>query len=198
MLESMTTNKRPTRAEATDVSNAIINGTDCVMLSGESAMGNYPVESVEMLAKIAVAVEPERLQISVKEMFRGIDLTEKIRPEHLIAGSVEASLEFVTPAAVFVPTRTGATARSIGRFRLPVWIIAVSSQEATCQNLQFSYGVFPVLEKDHPENWRPYVKEWLQRQEIPGDIVVLTEGPSKKHPDANHRMEIIDLRPPEK
>jgi pyruvate kinase len=198
MLESMITNKRPTRAEATDVSNAIINGTDCVMLSGESAMGDYPVESVAMLAKIAVAVEPERLQISVKEMFRGIDLMGKMRPEHLIAGSVEASLEFVTPAAVFVPTRTGATARSIGRFRLPVWIIAVSSQEATCQNLQFSYGIFPVLEKDHPENWKQYVKEWLQRLDIPGDIVVLTEGPSKKHPDANHRMEIIDLRSSEK
>jgi pyruvate kinase len=115
-------------------------------------------------------------------------------PEHLIAGSVEASLEFVTPAAVFVPTRTGATARSIGRFRLPVWIIAVSSQETTCQNLQFSYGVFPVLEKDHPEHWKPYVKEWLLRHGLPGNIVVLTEGPSKKHPDANHRMEIIDLR----
>ncbi len=194
MLESMITNKRPTRAEATDVSNAIINGTDCVMLSGESAMGEYPVESVMMLAKIAAAVEPERRQIPVKEMLQGIDLTGKIKPEHIIAGSVEASLEFVTPAAVFVPTRTGATARSIGRFRLPVWIIAVSSQEATCQNLQFSYGVFPVLEKDHPENWKSYVKEWLQRNGMQGDIVILTEGPSKKHPDANHRMEIIDLR----
>ena len=193
MLESMTTNKRPTRAEATDVSNAIINGTDCVMLSGESAMGNYPVESVTMLAKIAAAVEPERRQISLKEMFQGIDLTGRMKPEHVIAGSVEASLEFVTPAAVFVPTRTGATARSVGRFRLPVWIIAVSSQEATCQNLQFSYGVYPVCEKEHPENWKPYVKEWLQRHNIPGDIVVLTEGPSIKHPDANHRMEIIDL-----
>jgi pyruvate kinase len=198
MLESMTTNMRPTRAEATDVSNAIINGTDCVMLSGESAMGDYPVESVTMLAKIAVAVEPERHQIPVKEMFHGIDLADKIKPEHLIAGSVEASLEYVTPAAVFVPTKTGATARSIGRFRLPVWIIAVSSHEATCQNLQFSYGIFPVYEKNHPENWKPYVKEWLQRQRIPGDIVVLTEGPSTKHPDANHRMEIIDLRSPEK
>jgi pyruvate kinase len=194
MLESMTTNKRPTRAEATDVSNAIINGTDCVMLSGESAMGNYPVESVMMLAKIAVAVEPERHQIPVKEMFPGIDLRGKIKPEQLIAGSVEATLEYVTPAAVFVPTRTGATARSIGRFRLPVWIIAVSSREATCQNLQFSYGVFPVHEQDHPENWKPYVEGWLEHHGIQGDIVVLTEGPSTKHPDANHRMEIIDLR----
>jgi pyruvate kinase len=198
MLESMTTNKRPTRAEATDVSNAIINGTDCVMLSGESAMGNYPVESVMMLAKIAAAVEPERHQIPVKDMFQGIDLTGKIKPEHLIAGSVEATLEYVTPAAVFVPTRTGATARSIGRFRLPVWIIAVSSQEATCQNLQFSYGVYSVHEKDHPENWKSYVKQWLQGHGIQGDIVVLTEGPSTKHPDANHRMEIIDLRSSEK
>jgi len=198
MLESMTTNKRPTRAEATDVSNAIINGTDCVMLSGESAMGNYPVESVMMLAKIAAAVEPERHQIPVKEMFQGIDLTGKIKPEHLIAGSVEATLEYVTPAAVFVPTRTGATARSIGRFRLPVWIIAVSSQEATCQNLQFSYGVYPVHEKDHPENWKSYVREWLERHGIQGNIVILTEGPSSKHPDANHRMEIIDLRSPGK
>jgi pyruvate kinase len=51
-----------------------------------------------------------------------------------------------------------------------------------------------VLEKDHPENWRPYVKKWLQQHEIPRDIVVLTEGPSKKHPNANHRMEIIDQR----
>jgi pyruvate kinase len=111
---------------------------------------------------------------------------------------VEATLEYVTPAAVFVPTRTGATARSIGRFRLPVWIIAVSSREATCQNLQFSYGVYPVHEKDHPEHWKPYVKEWLQHHGIQGDIVVLTEGPSTKHPDANHRMEIIDLRSSEK
>jgi pyruvate kinase len=198
MLESMTTNKRPTRAEATDVSNAIINGTDCVMLSGESAMGDYPVESVTMLAKIAVAVEPERHQIPVRDMYRGVDLTDKIKPEHLIAGSVEASLAYVTPAAVFVPTRTGATARSIGRFRLPVWIIAVSSQEATCQNLQFSYGVFPVHEEDHPENWKLYVKEWLKGHGMKGDMVILTEGPSKKHPDANHRMEIIDLRSPKK
>ena len=194
MLESMITNKRPTRAEATDVSNAIINGTDCVMLSGESAMGDYPVESAMMLAKIAAAVEPERRQIPVKEMFEGIDLMGKIKPEHLIAGSVETSLELVTPAAVFVPTRTGATARSIDRFRLPVWIIAVSSEEATCQNLQFSFGVYPVCEKDHPEKWKPYVKEWLERLGLQGDIVVLTEGPSRKHPDTNHRMEVIDLR----
>ena len=193
MLESMITNKRPTRAEATDVSNAIINGTDCVMLSGESAMGSYPVESVTMLVKIAAAVEPELHQISVREMFHGIDIKNKVPPARLIDLSVESVLEYASPAAVFVPTRSGTTARSIGRFRLPVWVIAVSSQEATCQNLQFSYGVYPVHQKEHPENWKLYIKEWLKSKYITGDIVVMTEGPSSKHPDANYRMEIIDL-----
>lgn len=193
MLESMITNKRPTRAEATDVSNAIINGTDCVMLSGESAMGSYPVEAVTMLVKIAAAVEPERHQIPVREMFHGIDIKDKFPPARLIDLSVESVLRYASPAAVFVPTRSGATARSIGRFRVPVWVIAVSSQKATCQNLQFSYGVYPVYEKEHPENWKPYIKEWLKSNDITSDIVVMTEGPSSKHPDANYRMEIIDL-----
>lgn len=198
MLESMTLNRLPTRAEATDVANAILNGTDCVMLSGESAMGNYPVESVEMLARIAAAVEPDRHIVTVKEMFKGLDLTGKVRPEQLIAVSVEASLEYVTPAAVFIPTHTGATARSISRFRLPSWIVALSAQESTCQGLQFTYGVYPVHETGHPENWKPYVKEWLQRHEIKGDITVLTGGPSSMYPDANHRMEVIDLTSYEK
>ena len=100
MLESMITNKRPTRAEATDVSNAIINGTDCVMLSGESAMGDYPVESVTMLAKIATAVEPERRQIPVRELFQGIDIKDKVPPARLIDLSVETVLEYASPAAV--------------------------------------------------------------------------------------------------
>src|SRR5512136_2459793 len=114
MLESMTDNRRPTRAESTDVANAILDGTDCVMLSGESAMGKYPVDAVAMLAKIAASVEARRPSIEVKELYRGIDITGKIRPEHLVAIGVEACLEYVSPAAVFVPTHGGSTARSIG------------------------------------------------------------------------------------
>jgi pyruvate kinase len=106
MLESMTSHRLPTRAEATDVSNAILDGTDCVMLSGESAMGNYPVEAVAMLARIAAEVEPTRRHLSVKEMYAGLDLRGSIRPQHLISVSVEASLEYLSPAAVFVRTRT--------------------------------------------------------------------------------------------
>jgi pyruvate kinase len=193
MLESMTDNRRPTRAEATDVANAILDGTDCVMLSGESAMGKFPVDAVAMLSKIAASVEQRRPAIAVKELYQGVDITGKIRPEHLVAIGVEACLEYALPAAVFVPTRSGATARSIARFRFPVWTIAMSSQKATCQALQFSSGVYPIHEPDHPEDWKSYVGKWLRDHEVKGELVVLTEGPSTKHPEANHRMEIIDL-----
>ena len=193
MLESMTDNRRPTRAEATDVANAILDGTDCVMLSGESAMGKYPVDAVAMLAKIAVSVEAHRPITTVQEMFKGIDLRGRIRPDHLIAIGVEACLEYVTPAAVFVPTTSGATARSITRFRLPVWVVAVSPHETTCRQLQFSSGVYPMHESRTPDNWNTYVKKSVSALGFEGNIVILTEGPSPKHPETNHRVEIIDL-----
>ncbi len=194
MLESMIGNSRPTRAESTDVANAILDGTDCVMLSGESAMGSYPVEAVEMLGKIAVTVEPNRRPISAQKMIRGVELGKNVRPANLITIAVEECLKYVVPAAVFVPTHTGATARSLTRYRLPVWTVAISSLESTCQGLQFSYGVYPVLEKDHPENWKSYVTEWLALNELNGDFAILTEGPSLKFPENNNKMEIIDLR----
>lgn len=194
MLESMTGNSRPTRAEATDVANAILDGTDCVMLSAESAMGSYPVESTAMLSRIAAAIEPHRPVLTVSEMFKGVELKGTLRPSHLIALGVETSLEYVTPAAVFVPTRSGATARRIASFRLPVWIAAVSFQETTCRQLQFTSGVFPIHETEHPEDWKPFVERWLSEQGLSGDLVLLTEGPSTKHPDANYRMEVLEMR----
>ncbi len=127
-------------------------------------------------------------------MFPGLDLRGKLSPAHLIALSVEASLEYALPAAVFVPTRSGATARGIARFRLPAWIVGISSLDSTCQGLQFSYGVYPIHEPDHPEDWKGYIREWLGRNGVGGDLVLLTEGPSSKHPDSNHRLEIIDLK----
>ncbi len=195
MLESMTASRRPTRAESTDVANAILDGTDCVMLSGESAMGRYPVEAVEMLARIAAAVEPHRRRLGDGE---GEDAFAQgtRRLSDLLAWSVEGALRRVTPAAVFVPTRTGTTARNIARFRPPVWVVAVSSREATCRGLQFSCGVHPVHEPDHPDDWRAYARQWLCRHGMGGELVLLTEGPSSRHPDTNHRMELIDLGRP--
>jgi pyruvate kinase len=194
MLESMTANRRPTRAESTDVANAILDGTDCVMLSGESAMGRYPVESVRMLSRIAAAIEPYRTSMPIREALRASREDDEIKLKDLIAMSVETTLRRVTPPTVIVPTRSGATARSITRFRLPSWITAVSSQPKTCQDLMFSYGVFPVCETDHPEDWKLWARKWLEKKEVSGDLVVMTEGPSSKHPERNIRMEIIDLR----
>ena len=194
MLESMTENRRPTRAEATDVSNAVLDGTDCVMLSGESAMGKYPVDAVEILVKISAEVEAQKRQISVRDLYQGIDIRSSLKQAHLIAIAVEASLEYADPAAVFAPTHSGATARSLSRFRFPEWIIGISSNEATCQGLVFSSGVYPVFNEDHPKDFTPFVRAWIKENGIPGDIAVLTEGPSESHPEANHRMEIIDLK----
>jgi pyruvate kinase len=194
MLESMTTHRRPTRAEATDVANAILDGTDCVMLSGESAMGEYPVEAVAMLAKIAAAIEPHRTIYSSRPVLQTNRKDDPIKIQDLIASSVETTLDRITPATVVVPTHSGATARSITRFKLPVWITAVSSQEKTVQDLMFSYGVWPVHEPHHPEDWKSWINNWLQLNDIKKDLVVLTEGPSATHPNRNNRMEIIDLR----
>ncbi|WP_027716605.1 pyruvate kinase [Desulfuromonas sp. TF] len=194
MLESMTESRRPTRAEATDVANAILDGTDCVMLSAESAMGKYPVDAVAMLSRIAAAVEPRKQPITVEGLFEGVDLKGRLKPAHLIAVAVEASIKYASPAAVFVPTHSGATARSLSLFRLPVWVAAVSSSERTCQGLAFSYGVYPVYEPYHPEDWDSFVRSWLERHQVGGDMAILTEGPSRKHPEGRNRMEIMDLR----
>ena len=193
MLESMTSSRRPTRAEATDAANAILDGTDCVMLSGESAIGRYPVEATAMLARIAAATEPALAGYAVADLLRSQRREDRVRLTDLISMSVRTTVDRVTPAAVFVPTRSGATARIIARFRLPVWIVAVSAVEATCRRLQFSWGVHGVHEPDHPEDWKGYIGRWLSDHGVPGNLAVLTEGPSARHPEANHRMEIVDL-----
>ncbi|MBW1901655.1 MAG: pyruvate kinase [Deltaproteobacteria bacterium] len=193
MLESMTNTRRPTRAEATDVANAILDGTDCVMLSGESAMGKYPVDAARMLAKIAAAIEPHRTSYRLQEELRTYGRDRNVSVPDLIALSVETTLARSSPATVIIPTLSGATARSIARFRLPVWITSVSPDKAVCQGLQFSYGVYPVHEPEYPEDWNKFARDWLRSQGMTERLVVLTEGPSPMHPEANHRMEIIDF-----
>lgn len=193
MLESMAVSRLPTRAEATDVANAILDGTDCVMLSAESAIGAFPVESVAMLARIAAEVEPSRRQLSVRELFAGIDLTGKILPLHLISVGVEASLEYLKPAAVVVRTESGASARRLSAFRLPVWIAAPGSNAQVCRNLLFSYGVAPAQVPLPPPSWSEYVRLWVRERELPGAFAILTQGPSAAEPGSTHRMEVIDL-----
>ncbi len=192
MLESMITHRLPTRAEATDVANAILDGTDCVMLSGESAVGNFPVEAVSTLCDIAAEAEKGRSVYACNATY-GAETEGSGSNLEIIASSVETAIHRITPAAVIVPTHGGTTARNITRYRLPVWVLAVSSQVKTCRELIFSYGVIPIYEPDHPSRWRQWIRTHLQLHGISGDRAILTEGPSAKYPHRNDRMEIIDL-----
>jgi pyruvate kinase len=193
MLESMVTQRRPTRAEATDVANAIFDGTDAVMLSGESAVGAHPVEAVAMLARIAAETEPHRSRVSRREVFHTCGHDPHLPEVDLVATSVAHVFDRAAPAAVFVPTLSGATARSIARFRLPVWIVAVSPNAATCQALQFSWGVTTVHLPAGCDDWTAFARAWLAERGLGGEIALLTEGPSPLNPAANNRMEIITL-----
>ncbi len=193
MLESMTTYRLPTRAEATDVANAILDGTDCVMLSGESAVGAFPVEAVAMLGRIAAEVEAARRQVTVQEMYAGVDLTDKVLPAHLILVSIEASIQYLKPAAVFTWTAGGAAARRLSAFRLPVWTVAITSSAKTAQDLLFSSGIVPVHQANPPPSWKGYVKDWIRLNHLPGTFAIFTAPPSANDPESSHRMEIIDL-----
>jgi pyruvate kinase len=193
MLESMTHQNLPTRAEATDVSNAILDGTDAVMLSAESAVGAFPVESVAMLVRIAAEVETIRRQLSIRELHAGVDLAGRMLPLHLIAVGVEASLEYLKPAAVFARTETGVSARRLSGFHLPVWTVAVTTKAKAAQDLLYSSGVVPVLLPKAPASWNDFIKDWVRQHQLPGSFAILTDRPSPENPKANHRMEIIDL-----
>jgi pyruvate kinase len=191
MLESMTVNRLPTRAEATDAANAILDGTDAVMLSGESAIGKYPEEAVAMLAKIAAYTESQRPRV------RSTELRSRLRHGPNTAASiapvVEAALDSVPCAAAFVPTRTGTTARMISSLNTSQWIVALSRDPAVCQELALSYGVEPVQLVEDPKNWRDFARTWLQEHQIPGHVALLVAGPSVRNPEANYRLEFLNV-----
>jgi pyruvate kinase len=189
MLESMVSNRLPTRAESTDVANAILDGTDCVMLSGESAMGQFPEESVAMLARIAAATETRR-PCARLNAFQGV--TQKHSAEAQLMGMVvKNALETVPCAAVFVPTRSGDTARMISRFKPSVWIVAVGEDLSVLQGLRFSYGVDTVQVKTEQENWRVFANRWLHDHQQQGTVAFLVAAASSRDPDANHRIEFM-------
>ena len=193
MLESMTHSRQPTRAEATDVANAILDGTDAVMLSAESAIGDYPVESVATLARIAAATEPHRPPPTGSLVSPAATAPGAVARD-LLSLSVETVLARAKrAAAVVVPTRSGATARSLARFRLPVWIAAFSPDPAACAGLRFSYGVEPVQCPEPPAGWDALAREWIRKNGLTGHLALLVQGPSACHPERNHSLELLDL-----
>ncbi len=186
MLESMTSSRLPTRAEATDVANAILDGTDCVMLSGESAMGKFPEESVTMLAKIAAFTEIHRPRTSLalrREMGEIL-----VNPKVML---VDRALEIAPCDAVLVPTRDGNTARAVARWRAPVWVVAAGPESGALQGLAFSYGVHPVDLGEDPHDWRGYARHLLSELGLPCRQVLLVAGPSPQYPEANQRLELM-------
>jgi pyruvate kinase len=191
MLESMVSSRLPTRAESTDVANAILDGTDCIMLSAESAMGKYPEEAVATLAKIAAYTEAHRPPTRLNDLKSLCNQNRPSTAAEAIASVVEHALETVPCAAVFVPTRTGTTARMISRFNPAVWIVALSRDAAVCQGLAFSYGTHPVQLTEDPDDWATFARQWLREQQVPGSVAMLVAGPSTRNPDANHRIEFL-------
>lgn len=193
MLESMIDHSRPTRAEATDVANAILDGTDCVMLSGETAVGQFPVESVAVMSRIARETETTSNVVGVANLLEVQQASGEITRNDLISFNIFQSAKTLNPSIVFVPSASGATARRVTRFRLPQWIIAISLDEKTCQRLQFMYGIHPVHITANPISWPHYAQNWLDQNGIDGDLVLVIEGGGTMKAGDTTRLDIIDL-----
>jgi len=194
MLESMINNNRPTRAEATDVANAILDGTDCVMLSGETAVGKFPVEAVHVMARIAQETEKDAGGIGVANLLALQKGSGQITSADLISYNIYQSAQTLNPAIVFVPSASGETAQRITRFRLQPWIIAVCLDERICQRMQFSYGVYPEYVRTNPLSWPHYAQSWLAEHNLDGDLVLVIEGGGTARAGDTTRLDIIDLK----
>ncbi|MDA3785284.1 MAG: pyruvate kinase, partial [Deltaproteobacteria bacterium] len=110
--------------------------------------------------------------------------------------SVNFAVERSAATAIFVPTMSGTAARNITRFRLPVAIVAVSPRLATVRALHFSYGVHPEYEPAFPDEWNHYARQWLADHNMPISLVLLVQGPSPRHPEANNSMQLVELGRP--
>jgi pyruvate kinase len=177
MLESMMTQTHPTRAEATDVANAVFDGTDALMLSGETAIGRYPVESVATMATIAARAEAAWLKHEVAEL-------PELSPASSI-GSTIAYLSHMTArhlkvAAAVTYTQSGSTARRLCCHRPRVPILALTPQPATRRQLALSWGVWPVLSDEihHVAEVSDHAIEQVRRCKLAqtGDAIVITAG----------------------
>ena len=146
MLDSMITNPRPTRAELTDVANAIFDGTDAVMLSGETANGSYPVETVKMMAKIARTVELSDEYQNKMRQFHRFDLNRSGIAEIMAHAAYETAME-IEAAAILSPTLSGNTARLLSTFRPEQPILAATPSETVQRQLLLNWGVVPMLVK---------------------------------------------------
>ncbi|MCC5617106.1 pyruvate kinase [Nostoc sp. CHAB 5836] len=176
MLDSMVSNPRPTRAEVSDVANAILDGTDAVMLSNETAVGSFPVEAVATMARIAERMEQEEVQHlnlrSSRDARRSIP--------NAISQAVGQIAEQLGAAAIMTLTQTGATARNVSKFRPNTPILAVTPHVNVARQLQMVWGVKPLLVLGLPSTGQTFQAAINVAQELKllseGDLVVMTAG----------------------
>jgi pyruvate kinase len=143
MLESMITNMMPTRAEITDVANAVFDGTSAVMLSGESAMGMYPVESVKAMTRIVEQAEQDALEQGLyKTVHYDLDTRDVT---NAICDAACTTARDTNARAIIALTKHGQTARSMSKFRPGEPIVAATPEAKTFHQLSLSWGVYPVL-----------------------------------------------------
>jgi len=191
MLESMTTNPRPTRAEASDVANAIFDGTDAVMLSGETANGKYPREAVEMMARITEQAEEHMRRMGWLRRPRGRETTI---PETISDSVAHASSE-LDLKAVLVFTRSGFTARLISKFRPLPPVYAFCHEKRVCQRAALYWGVVPrymALVGDTDRTIVAAEKQLLaERRLLPGDVFAVVAGSPFGTPGGTNLMKLV-------
>jgi pyruvate kinase len=187
MLDSMIHNARPTRAEASDVANAIIDGTDAVMLSGESAVGDFPIASVEMLVRIATDIEPET------EF--GNNPPAKTDETHALSEALNAIDKVLKLRCIVTFTSTGYTARLAAGERPKVPIVALTPNPKVYQQLNLIWGIRPVLLEREVETFEEGVAQvqtilqqrgWVE----PGDKVLILGGIPMQRPQGTNFLKI--------
>ncbi len=176
MLDSMVSSPRPTRAEVSDVANAILDGTDAVMLSNETAVGKHPVEAVATMARIAVRIEQEPALAAINANLK--DTRQSI--PNAISQAVGQIAEQLDAAAIMTLTKTGSTARNVSKFRPRNPILAVTPHVDVARQLQLVWGVKPLLVLDLPSAGQTFQAAINVAQEkqllFEGDLVVMSAG----------------------
>ena len=177
MLDSMMKNPRPTRAETTDVANAIYDGTSVIMLSGETAAGAYPVEAVKTMANIAVETEKN---IDYIDRFNKLDINERPDVTSAISHATCTTAHDLGATAIITVSKSGSTSRMLSKYRPVCPIIGGTPDEKVWRQMNMSWGVCPVMieEKDNTDELIDHVTETAQQKGLlkNGDLVVLTAG----------------------
>ena len=177
MLDSMIRNPRPTRAEVTDVANAIFDGTDAIMLSGETAIGKYPVETVKQMVRIAVITEGA---LDYESLLREKALIKNSSVTNAIGHATCTSAQGLRATAILTPTSSGYTATVVSRFRPKAPIIAGTSSNQVARGLSLYWGVTPLvirhIESDS-EIFEVVIDAAIEKELIKnGDLIVITAG----------------------